>query len=109
MTASPFRSLPSVTQILQTEVAGALLGDHPRDRVVVAVRAELDVLRERLGRGESIDGELTPVAIAARAAARVKSEDRPRFRPVINATGIVLHTNLGRAPLADAAATAAHQ
>ena len=66
-------------------------------------------LRERLGRGESIDGAADVEAVAARAAGRLEREQRPKLRRVINATGVVLHTNLGRAPMADEAARAAYE
>jgi L-seryl-tRNA(Ser) seleniumtransferase len=102
MPSNPFRDLPSVTEVLQ-----ALADAHPHERQVVAVRAELADLRDRLKRGESVDGQLTPEAVADRASRRLAEEARPALRPVINATGIVLHTNLGRAPLAEEAARAA--
>src|SRR5207237_273566 len=53
-------------------------------------------------------GELRPGTGPARAAARLTREARPKLRPVINATGVVLHTNLGRAPAAEEAARAAY-
>jgi L-seryl-tRNA(Ser) seleniumtransferase len=64
-------------------------------------------LRDQLRAGAAADGELAADIVAARAAAYLAQQVRPKLRPVINATGIVLHTNLGRAPLADAAARAA--
>jgi L-seryl-tRNA(Ser) seleniumtransferase len=106
MTDNPFRRLPSVTQVLQTAAAQALLDGHPRDRVVAAVRAELEALRESIA-GRAAEGDSSPEAVADRSAVRLAVEARPHFRRVINATGIVLHTNLGRAPLAEAAARAA--
>src|SRR5262249_43971865 len=75
---------------------------------VAAVRAELDGLRDRLKRGEA-DGLADLEAVAARVVERLGREHRPRLRLVINATGIVLHTNLGRAPVAEEAARAAYE
>ncbi len=72
---------------------GALVAAHPRAQVVDAVRAELDVRRTG---GAGMDG------LAAEVARRL----RPPLRRVINATGVVLHTNLGRAPLAPQAVAA---
>jgi L-seryl-tRNA(Ser) seleniumtransferase len=107
MTANPYRNLPSVTQVLAAPAARA--ADAPRPRLVEAVRAELADLRRRLRAGDLPNGELTADAVAARAAARLAADLLPTLRPVVNATGIVLHTNLGRAPLAEAAAAAAFE
>jgi L-seryl-tRNA(Ser) seleniumtransferase len=105
---NPFSSIPPVNEVLDAAALSALAGQHAHDAIVAAVRTELDQLRERLKRGETLDGEATAAAVAKRAAARLLRELRPKLRQVINATGIVLHTNLGRAPLAEAAALAAH-
>ena len=109
MPANPFRHLPAVTAVLEAPAVAALEPAHGRDAVVAAIRAELDALRDRLKAGAAPDGELAPEAVAARVAARVEAASAPMLRPVINATGIVLHTNLGRSPIAEAAATAAYQ
>ena len=55
------------------------------------------------------NGELDRDAIVDRVVQRVAHDDRPKLTRVINATGIVLHTNLGRAPLAEDAARAAYE
>ena len=104
--SNPFRQLPSVNDLLQHPT----LAGRPHDRALVAdaVRHEIDRLRERLVSGEAIDGELSADAIVARATERLDRDLRPRLRRVINATGIVLHTNLGRAPIAEEAARAAY-
>jgi L-seryl-tRNA(Ser) seleniumtransferase len=106
---NPFRSLPSVNEVFDAAPVRALAGEHAHDLIVAAIRAELTELRQRIGRGESIDGQADVEAVAARVARRLGQELRPRLRPVINATGIVLHTNLGRAPVAEAAAKAAYE
>jgi L-seryl-tRNA(Ser) seleniumtransferase len=83
------RALPSVDAVLRE--AGDL-DDHVRERLTGAIR---DVLAERRAGGEVIDA-----AEAARLAReRIAKRDRPTLRPVLNATGVILHTNLGRAPL----------
>lgn len=107
MSENPFRKLPSVTQVLQAEALARLTVVHAHEQIVIAVRAELDAVRARLARGEMLDGEIAAEVLAQRAAARLDAEQKPRLRRVINATGIVLHTNLGRAPLASTAAKAA--
>jgi L-seryl-tRNA(Ser) seleniumtransferase len=66
-------------------------------------------LRLRLGQGEGVDGQASADFVAARVVERLGRELRPKLRPVINATGIVLHTNLGRAPIAEEAAKAAYE
>lgn len=87
--------LPSVDEVLRTAPARDLLGRAPRQVVVAAVRAELEALRGAMRAGATG----APVVDAARLEARVAERLRPSLRRVINATGVVLHTNLGRAPL----------
>ncbi|OLE61504.1 MAG: hypothetical protein AUG10_00615 [Gemmatimonadetes bacterium 13_1_20CM_2_70_10] len=89
----PRRRLPSVdTLLVQPEIA-ALIGPHPRSLVVRAVRDALDQAR---GAGGAEPDEGWSGAVAGRLARAAA----PSFVPVINATGVVLHTNLGRATLA---------
>jgi L-seryl-tRNA(Ser) seleniumtransferase len=102
---NPYRLIPSVNDIVQNPVLAALLGEHAPDAVSEAVRLELADLRDTIRDGKP--AVLDPGSIAARAVQRLRSGSRPKLRPVINATGIVLHTNLGRAPLAEVAARAA--
>ncbi|HLN28527.1 MAG TPA: L-seryl-tRNA(Sec) selenium transferase [Gemmataceae bacterium] len=109
MSASPFRQLPSVNEVLQAPSVQALASDWPHDRVVVAVREELASLREKLSRGEPLDEAANIETLAAHVAERLARQFQPKLWPVINATGIVLHTNLGRAPVAEAAARAAYE
>jgi L-seryl-tRNA(Ser) seleniumtransferase len=106
MSDNPFRKLPSVTLVLQAAPVAGLGDAYPHDRIVAAIRAELDELRQGLTAGQLLDGRLSPESVAERAAARLRLDMRPKLRRVINATGIVLHTNLGRAPLAVAAVEA---
>jgi L-seryl-tRNA(Ser) seleniumtransferase len=108
MSANRYRHLPSVNQVLESPVVQSLLAVHAHDVVVDSVRDELLLLREQIGAGNDLDGQATLESLAGRVAERVAREQRPNLRPVINATGIVLHTNLGRAPIAEAAARAAY-
>jgi L-seryl-tRNA(Ser) seleniumtransferase len=108
MSENPYRNLPSVTDVLLCPAVRDLEGRHAHEHVVAAVRAELAEARARLKAGRPLDGAAAAEALAARAAARLEHDFRPKLRPVINATGIVLHTNLGRAPVAEEAARAAH-
>jgi L-seryl-tRNA(Ser) seleniumtransferase len=109
MSDNAFRSLPSVHDVLEAPAVQALAAEHAHDLIVAAVRAELAELRQRLRRGEALDGAVAVAEVAARVAARLGRELRPKLRTVINATGIVLHTNLGRAPVAEEAARAAYE
>jgi L-seryl-tRNA(Ser) seleniumtransferase len=109
MTSNPYRSLPSVNDVLAEPTVQALASGHGHDAIVAAIRGELAELRQRLARGESIDGGCEASAIGRRVADRLEREFRPKVVPVINATGIVLHTNLGRSPIAEEAARAAYE
>lgn len=95
MTTDARRRLPSVDAVVRA--AGGV--DHPRDRFVRAVR---DVLAEARAAGTTLDES----AAAEAARRRLSERDRRSLRRVVNATGVVLQTNLGRAPLAPAALAA---
>jgi L-seryl-tRNA(Ser) seleniumtransferase len=109
MSENPFRNLPSVNDVLACPALRDLEGRHAHEQLVAAVRAELDETRRRLKQGGTLDGTAAPESLAARAVARLAQTFRPKLVPVINATGIVLHTNLGRAPVAEEAARAAYE
>src|SRR5579871_6361489 len=100
MADNPFRGLPSVNNVLASPVLQALGQTHAHDQVVAAVRLELDELRTSLAKGTPVDGQGGVDAVAGRVVERLHHELAPKLRSVINATGIVLHTNLGRAPIA---------
>jgi L-seryl-tRNA(Ser) seleniumtransferase len=95
------RALPAVETLLRHPSLAGPLGRLPRLLVLEAVRAELAEERARLKRNGA--QAATADTIAGRAAARSLAGHQPQLRRVINATGVVLHTNLGRAPLSDAA------
>src|SRR5438552_741005 len=90
------RQLPSIDALLAGPGVAALLSDHPRALVVKAARLAVEAARAS---GGAVPPEGWDAAV--RAAALRLAE--PSLAPVINATGVVLHTNLGRAPLAEAA------
>ena len=93
----PRRALPSVNALLELPQMRRLLDRAPRATVVNAIRAALDDARARASVPQDDDGWVAEVAY------QLTRIVRPSLRQVINATGVVLHTNLGRAPLADAA------
>jgi len=80
----------------------ALEAEFGRAALVDALRAEADALRRRASAGEP-DHEDVTAAIERAVPARLAELTMPSLQPVINATGVILHTNLGRAPLARAA------
>jgi L-seryl-tRNA(Ser) seleniumtransferase len=100
------RGLPSVEALLSSPALRGLLGVAPRSVVVSAARAAVARARDRIRSGKGADPP-TGEALAAEAARDVEASLRPSLRPVLNATGVILHTNLGRAPLAEEAALAA--
>src|SRR5438876_6997999 len=109
MNDNPFRQIPSVNEVLGVEPVQVLLEKHAHEQIVSAIRLELDDFRGRLANGEAVDGQPQISEIACRVCERLQKELRPKLRLVINATGIVLHTNLGRAPIAEEAARAAYE
>jgi L-seryl-tRNA(Ser) seleniumtransferase len=92
------RSLPAVGALLETPGVRGLLERSPRTLVLDAIRRVLDRVRRDPATSPSSDDELT-----SSVAAELARLEQPSLRPLFNATGVVLHTNLGRAPLAAAA------
>jgi L-seryl-tRNA(Ser) seleniumtransferase len=105
---NPFRQLPSVNDVLQTPTIQALSGQHSHDMIAETIRQELAKLRQCLEEREPVDGRTDCESLARSIVERLSREQQPRLREVINATGIILHTNLGRAPIAEEAAKAAY-
>ncbi len=90
------RDLPSVNEVLEHPDVKALAAERGRALVKYAARAAIDGARTRVLEGGEAPGRDTVIADALALAETVL---RGSLRPVINATGVVLHTNLGRAPL----------
>ncbi|RPJ44410.1 MAG: L-seryl-tRNA(Sec) selenium transferase [Candidatus Latescibacterota bacterium] len=98
-----YRMLPSVEKILSDpEVEGAVRS-FPRPVATEAVRTVLDEVREemRSGAGPAESDLSSPVVYRDRIVLKLRELLRPSLRPVVNATGVVIHTNLGRAPLSE--------
>ncbi len=94
------RDLPSVEQLLQTPRLVDAIAAFGRPLTVQAVRVALDGVRAAAKSGADLPSR---DQIVARAESLLAEWTRPTLQPVINATGVVLHTNLGRAPLSRAA------
>ena len=90
------RDLPSVDELLRDE----RLAGEPHAPAVAAARAALDRAREEIRAGRD-PGDPVEATLA-----RLERERKPKLRRVLNATGVLVHTNLGRAPLADGRARA---
>jgi len=105
--ANKRRGLPSVDRVLAHEALAGARGSLPHELVTQAVRDTLGDLRESLHK----DGKEAPdiAHIAHAASERAWEQITLSLKPVINATGVVIHTNLGRAPLSHAAIEAAHR
>ena len=105
------RLIPSLERLLESDAFADILEAHPRGLVVQHLRTELDRVRRELsdGKGSVVDpGTLPrdvedPQLYAVGVEERLRVSATPSLRSVINGTGVILHTNLGRAPLADSA------
>ena len=100
--AALLRRIPAVDELLGLPALAELASRVNRDLVVDTARAFLERVRNDISRG-SVSGPPEPQVIAAQIAGEVARLLKPSLTAVINATGVILHTNLGRAPLAEAA------
>lgn len=99
------RLIPSVEQLRQRAAAQRLAARYGRDATLQAIRAEAAALRERLAASaaEVRDADAAAERIEAGLEARLEAALAPSLQPVVNASGVIVHTNLGRAPLGPAA------
>jgi len=99
-----YRVIPAIEILRQRETVREMEVRHGGDAVVRALRDGAGQLRAQIGAGDGPpDSEAAARVIEALAEAALASHARGSLRPVINATGVVIHTNLGRAPIAEAA------
>jgi len=91
------RKIPSVDSLLNLGEGQELSADYGHSLAVAAVRAVLDEIRVKVSRDQSTIPR--PEQILQAVAQRLQQWTNPTLEPVINATGVILHTNLGRAPL----------
>jgi L-seryl-tRNA(Ser) seleniumtransferase len=100
-----FRNLPQMQRLLEQPTADSLCAEYGRTAVTSALRATLGEIREQIGAGLLTSVPDTQV-LFERCVGKLALRQRRGLRRTINATGIVLHTNLGRAPLAPEALAA---
>jgi len=100
---SEFRKIPGVDRVLADARLKPLVGAYPHDWLVKLVRQHLERERAAIATGKKASS-LSRIAAAVRN--QVKEMEMPSLRPVVNATGVILHTNLGRAPLSREATAA---
>ncbi len=98
-----FRRLPSVERLLQRLEAAGALGHHPRRFVVACAREAVERARRRLMEGRAAADDVSLDMLLTDTEALLQERSAPSLARAINATGIVVHTNLGRAPLCEAA------
>ncbi|MGH2620309.1 MAG: L-seryl-tRNA(Sec) selenium transferase [Anaerolineales bacterium] len=90
------RDLPSVDRLMQLEAVEGLVVDFGRSLTVEAVRESLEAARAAVRSGQATP---QPTELVSQTRARLENWLAPTLRPLINATGVIIHTNLGRAPL----------
>jgi L-seryl-tRNA(Ser) seleniumtransferase len=101
-----YRSLPSVDRLLNSVSAKPLLETYGRPLTLQAIRESLDLTRSSIQEGKN---SVSEDEILERANGLLRDWTAPSLVPVINATGVILHTNLGRAPLSNAARQAMNE
>jgi L-seryl-tRNA(Ser) seleniumtransferase len=108
MANNPLRRLPSVNELLESPQLKSLVEKLSHNVVVSEVRTFLEGVRDEL-KHKTADMKIPSAGeMAERIANWIVSDQRPRLQPVVNATGVLLHTGLGRAPLAEQALRDVH-
>ncbi len=101
-----YRLLPSVDELLKSAELAELLAREGQPAVTESVRAVLESLRDEINSGALATQQTVELAVKNLPHAVAQHLNRAMefsLKPVINATGVILHTNLGRAPLAESA------
>ena len=91
------RRLPSVDALLAQSPIQSLIETYSRDLVVNAIRSHIDLARRAILQSQAVD--LAEGALIAQVERHLRDQLQPSLVPVINATGVIIHTNLGRAVL----------
>ncbi len=99
-----YRKIPGVDRLLESPVVEEASRVHPRGLIIKTIHQVLDEVRAEINQGRLRDeSELSLEAVAGLFRDRLKTLARPSLRPLINATGVVVHTNLGRSILPEKA------
>ena len=93
------RVIPSVDRILADPALSALRETYSEEFVKRSVRGALDELRGKIRSGKASKEDCLTQAVVSRASEIAMSRFAPKLKMVINATGVIVHTNLGRSPL----------
>jgi len=96
MNQERLRQLPSVDHLLGLDAVQELIDAFGRQQTLEALREALDAARDAVRAGAEVPDASS---LAGRAASHLEIRLAPTLRPLINATGVIIHTNLGRAPL----------
>ncbi len=101
---SLFRKIPGVDLLLMGPKLEEVSTSYPRGLILKAINQVLDELRTKIQNGEvSEESQLDVETVSMQVVERLKVISRPSLRQVINATGVIIHTNLGRSILAESA------
>jgi len=106
MTHELLRKLPSLDHWLKSRCGSALCREFSLAEVTAAMRSQLDAVRSKIASGDAVLPDFQSEAFEQFLRCELLGQREISIRPVINATGIVIHTNLGRAPLAPEAIAA---
>ncbi|MFQ5957204.1 MAG: L-seryl-tRNA(Sec) selenium transferase [Candidatus Brocadiales bacterium] len=98
-----FKDIPSVSALLEMLEVTGLFVSYPRPLVVSAIREVLDEIRESIETSDAPDADLSPTAILPLIKGRLLERGKIPIKRVINASGVLVHTGLGRSPLASEA------
>ena len=102
MSKNLYRSIPQIQQLLGTKAAAALCEEYSRQETVTAIRTCLEGIRHAISGNENYQlPDFDSADFYGDIRETIKQNRKRSLRPVINATGIILHTNLGRAPIAE--------
>ena len=98
-----FRQIPAVDQLLLRPIIASWVEHTSREFVVSEIQKLLQTIRDSIRSGSMPAADINPGYVESALVERLQIRLRPNLRTVINATGVILHTNLGRAPLSAAA------
>ena len=95
-----YRSIPKVDVLLEDAGIQNAIEEHGRENVMEIIREEMDALRAFIGKCDDEEAALNKIeALSEQILKQVEKANTPNMRMVINGTGTILHTNLGRAPI----------